>query len=153
MKQLLLLLLALASFTACKKDGDVTPKPTTALVDKFVGSYTLNSFRYVDTASEINLDIPTLPVTKGSQTVSGTVALVKKTNATVDMNFRLKSTDSEDFTFSLNDLEVRQVGSEYGLFSDGVRIADVEGSVIIFNLSETNPTTKARFEMAYIAKR
>ncbi|MEZ0609948.1 hypothetical protein ACAW74_15635 [Fibrella sp. WM1] len=152
MKKLLLVFFALISFTACKKDKEITPKPT-ALADKFVGTYKLNSFRFIDTQSQINLDLPTLPLTKDGQTISGTVALVKKTDTTVDMNFKLKSSDTEDFAFDIADLEVRQVGSEYGLFVDGLRVADVEGSVVIFNFSETDPTTKARYEMAYVAKR
>lgn len=153
MNKLLLLLFALVSLAACKKEGDVTPGKPTVLADKFAGTYTLNSFRYSDTENGANLNFPALPATNAGTTVSGTVRLVKKTDKTVDMNFLMKTTGANDFDFTVNDLEIKQSGSEYGLYLDGTRIADVEGTTIIFNYSENDPTTKARQEMAFIAKR
>ena len=153
MNKLLLLLFAVLSFTACKKNAIVDPQPTTSLADKFAGTYALSSFRYTDTDSQVNVDLPTLPMTNNGNTVSGTVSLVKKTDTTVDMRFLMKATGATDFKLDLPDLEVRKVGSEYGLFSDDTRIADVEGTIIIFNYSETDQQTKGKTEMAYIAKR
>lgn len=152
MKKLLLLLFAVISFTACKKSNEIDPQPK-ALADKFAGTYTLSSFRYIDTEENVNLDMPTLPLTDNGNTASGTVSLVKKTDKTVDMIFLLKITGADDFKQTIEDLEIRQVGSEYGLFYEGKRIADVEGTIVIFNYSDTDPDTKARQEMTFIAKR
>lgn len=154
MKTLLLLLFTVVSFTACKKNAaTVDPQPATSLADKFVGTYTLSSFRYTDTDSQVNVDLPTLPMTTNGKTVSGTVNLMKKTDTTVDVKFLMKGTGVNDFKLDIPDLEVRKVGSAYGLFSDDTRIADVEGTVIIFSLVETDKQTKGRTEMVYIAKR
>ena len=151
MKTILMFLFIAVAFTACKKETDVTPKPTAALADKFVGSYKLSSFRYTD--SQTNLDLPTLPLTNNGQTVSGTVKVTKLTDTTVKMYLLLKITGADDYSQDFDDLTIKQSGTEYGLFFGTARIADVEGTTVIFNYSETDPTTKETIAMAFVAKR
>lgn len=151
MKKLFLLLFVAMTFAACEKDADVNPKPTAALSDKFVGSYKLSSLRYTD--AQTNLDLPTLPLTNNGKTISGTVTLTKVTDTKATMNILLKTTGVDDYEQVIKELDVRQVGSEYGLFLGTARIADVDGSVIIFNYSETDPSTKETIAMAFVAKR
>jgi hypothetical protein len=151
MKNLLVLLFVVVSFTACKKDNDVQPQSTT-LADKFVGTYKLSSFRYSSGAT--NVDLSTLPMVDNGQTVaSGTVKLIKSTDTKLNMAFVLKTAGNDDVTFTLEDLEIKQEGGEYGLYTDGVRIADVGGTIIIFNYSAKNPDTNESQEMAFIAKK
>ncbi len=152
----MLLLFAVVSFTACKNDTVVNPTPT-PLAEKFVGTYTVNSFQYTDTDPQVNLYFPKLPTTNNEKAVSGTVSLVKKTDTTLDMKFLMKGSGVNDWKMDFPDLEVRQVGSEYGveygLFLEGTRIADVEGTGIIYHHSETDRQTKGKTGMVYIAKR
>jgi hypothetical protein len=149
MKQFFLFLLVLVSFTACKKDPDPQPQ---SLADRFAGNYTLNSFRYNDGATE--LELPTLPLIQSGKTLaSGTVKLTKATDTTLNLAFMLKVDGADDVTFNLDNLTARQEGSEYGLFSEGVRIADVDGTMVIFNYSETDPTTHQQQVLAFVAKK
>ncbi|GAB3547060.1 hypothetical protein [Spirosoma fluminis] len=151
MKKLLVLLFVVASLAACKKDTDVQPQ-STALADKFTGTYKLSSFRY--TSGDVKVNFSTLPMVDNGQTVaSGTVKLSKAGEAALNLAFLLKTQGNEDVTFSLDDLAIKQEGGEYGLYAEGVRIADVEGSLIIFNYSATDPATHASQEIAFIANR
>lgn len=150
MKRLLLLLFALVSFTACKKSGGIDPQPK-SLADKFAGTYTLTSFRYLENNDGVNL--PELPLSEGGKSISGTVTLAKKSDTKLDLKLLMKATGNEDITMNVNDLEARQVGSEYGLFANDVRVADVEGTFIIFNYSNNDPQTGVRTEIAFNAKR
>ena len=151
MKKLLLFLLLTVAFTACKRGTDVAPQPTTSLADKFSGSYKLSSFRYTD--SQTNLDLPTLPTTSNGKSVSGTVTLTKVSDTKVNMKLVLKTTGFDDYIQDFGDLEIKQEGSEYGLFSGTSRIADAEGTTVIFNYSETDQTTNETTAMAFVAKR
>ncbi|KAB7731145.1 hypothetical protein F5984_10060 [Rudanella paleaurantiibacter] len=144
MKHLIAFLLIAFAFTACKKETDIEPAP---LADRFAGTYKLSSFRYVDDTQK--LEFPTLPMTANGTTISGKVTLTKKSDKTLDMTFLLTATGMDDESVTFEGVEVRQVGSEYGLFAEGSRIADVDGSSIIFNYTESNP----KLEMAFVARK
>ena len=152
MQRFLLFLFVLVSVAACKKPQDADPQPK-SLADRFAGTYTLTSFRYLDTSDQSNYNFPELPLTKDGTTLSGTVTLVKKSDTRLDLKLLLKATGADDSESNIPNLEARQVGSEYGLFANDVRVADVEGSMIIFNFSQTDPQTQARLEMAFNARR
>ncbi|AKD57911.1 hypothetical protein [Spirosoma radiotolerans] len=151
MKKLLLFLFVAVAFTACKKGSEVAPQPNTVLADKFVGSYKLTSFRYTD--SQTDLDLPTLPTTSNGKMVSGTVTLTKISDTKVNMKLLLKTSGLDDYAQDFGDLDIKQEGSEYGLFSGTTRIADAEGSTVIFNYSETDQSTNETMAMAFVAKR
>ncbi|MBO0952525.1 lipoprotein [Fibrella forsythiae] len=149
MKKMILFLVFVLTLTACKKETDIKPIP--ALADKFAGSYQLNSFRFTDGQTE--LDLPTLPVSGNGQSVSGTVTLVKVAGATLNLELVIKATGVQDYRERIENVEVKQVGSEYGLFSGTLRIADVDGAMLIFNVAQTDPTTSKTITMAFVAKR
>lgn len=146
---MVLFLVFVLTLTACKKETDVNP--TATLADKFVGSYQLNSFRFTDGQTE--LDLPTLPVSSNGQSVSGTVRLVKAAGAKLSLELVIKATGVEDYKELIENVEVKQVGSEYGLFSGTLRIADVDGTMLIFNVAQTDPATNKTIAMAFVAKR
>ncbi|MBO0953059.1 membrane lipoprotein lipid attachment site-containing protein [Fibrella forsythiae] len=149
MKKMVLFLVFVLTLTACKKETDI--KPTPALADKFAGSYQLNSFRFTGGGTE--LDLPTLPVSGNGQSVSGAVTLVKVAGAKLALELVIKATGANDYKLQLENLEVKQIGAEYGLFSNNQRIADVDGTALIFNVSETDPTTKETIAVAFVARR
>ncbi|WP_266363785.1 hypothetical protein [Tellurirhabdus rosea] len=160
MKKLIAFLLILASLTACKKEADVTPEPETetptnsskGAAATVAGSYKLTSFYLTINGEDYNL--PTLPQVQNGKTVAAGTTVLKATGTDkVDLAFNLKMEDSEDLEFDLEDLEVKKVGKVYGLFLEGERIGDADGSNIIFNLSSKDSDTNEELTIKFTAKK
>ncbi|GAB2569098.1 carbohydrate-binding protein [Spirosoma areae] len=149
MKTLILFLLVLVSFTACKKgENDVNPQKAAEAV---AGTYTLTSFRYASGSDVINL--PKMPYTQGGQTVSGTVKLSPTSEENVTLTLTLKVTGEQDQSIDIDNVEVKKTSEAYGLYVDNQLVADVDGNNIIFNLNETDPQTKETLELKFTAKK
>lgn len=147
MKKLLILLVLLVSFSACKKEKDVEPETLSARV---AGTYELKSFRYKDKDNNVNID--KMPATQNGRTASGTVVLRENGDDQVDMKLTLKVTGNDDASIDIDGMEVQEAGKALGLFIDGTRVADADGSSIIFNISETDQSGQ-RVEFAFTAQR
>ncbi|MGV3558852.1 hypothetical protein [Larkinella arboricola] len=156
MKKVLLFLFVLIAFAACKKDNnDPQPdeKPVATPAEKVAGTYKLSSFHFIEGANEVEL--PTLPLVEGGKTVaSGTAKMTKKSDGKVGLDLSL-FIEGEGNVSLLEDqvIEVREVGSNFGLYVDGQRIGDADGGFIIFNISEKDPDTGEELKLAFNAKK
>ena len=136
MKKIVLFLLVLGAFAACKKENDPKPDKPVEPAAKVAGSYKLSSFHFINGADEVELE--KLPVVEGGKTVaSGTAKITKKTDGKVTMDLTL-FIEGEGNISVVEDLEfeVRESGKNFGLYAaGGDRIGDADGDFIIFNVS------------------
>lgn len=137
MKKILIFLFVLSAFVACKKDNNNDPKPDQPAepAAKVAGTYKLASFHFVNGADEVELE--KLPVLEGTKTVaSGTAKITKKSDgkATLDLSLFIEGEGNIPILEKF-DIEVRESGKVFGLYSDGERIGDADGGFIIFNVS------------------
>ena len=133
MNRILIILLVLLSVVACKKTTDVAPQKPAAAV---AGNYTLSSFTLKEPSSQTDIQVDRMPVTKDGTTMSGTVVA---TQATKEVFVNLKVTlkvNTQQQSFDLTDIEVRQTSGAYGLYYSNERVGDATGSNIIFNLRD-----------------
>lgn len=144
MKNYLLLLFVVLSFTACKPNKDeVKPK---SLAGEVAGTYKMTSFRYQTKDDDLN--IPTLPVVQqGKTTYSGAVELTEaadpdQVNLVLSIDF-----DGQRETLDFEDLEVKKSGSKYTLLSDGDQVATISGSTLSFDVQSSDA------RLAFTAKR
>ncbi|GAB3917971.1 hypothetical protein [Larkinella terrae] len=136
MKRILIFLFVLGAIVACKKDNnDPTPDQPAEPAAKVVGSYKLTSFHFINGANEVELE--KLPVLEGNKTVaSGTAKITKKSDgkATLDLTLFIEG-EGNIPVLEKFDIEIRESGKVFGLYSDGERIGDADGGFIIFNIS------------------
>lgn len=152
MNKVLIFLFALITFAACKKDTEPQPAPEPKDLGTMVaGKYTLTSFRYTRNGDDV-MNVDKMPATVDGSKVSGTAVFTKSATDRVDMAFKLVADGEEIYSLSGEDLEVRKDGSEYGLFAGETRIADVDGSMVIFNLAQTDSDGE-EIEVAFIARK
>ncbi len=149
MKKLLLFLLVLVSFTACKKgENEIDPKNPAEAV---AGSYNLTSFRFVSGTDEV--DLPKMPYTQNGQTISGTVVLAAKSEETVTFTLTLKATGQKNQSIDIDNVEVKADGGAYGLYVDNQLVADADGDKIIFYLEEKDAQTNEKVELKFTASK
>ncbi len=113
----LLMLLATAALTSCKKDKDaVAPDAATSVA----GNYTY---------SELTFNGNTLPAAETN--LKGSISLTRQTatQVTINVNLRSKSDNSEFIVENVDGVEVADLGSgSYGLRYDSEEFAQVKGN-------------------------
>lgn len=149
MKKLILFLLVALTFSACKKgDQDIAPQKS---ADAVAGTYTLTSFYYLDSSTEIKP--PTMPYTEKGQTLSGAVKLTPTSQDHVTLTITLKLTGKQDSSIDIDNVQVKKTSEAYGLYLDDELVADADGKYIIFNVSETDAQTGESLQLKFNAKK
>lgn len=150
MKKLVLFIVVLVSFSACKKGQDeVKPKGTAS---EIIGTYELTNFRLQLANDKNDYQYPQLPVVqKGKKTDYGTVTLREVENnldgAVMGLSLTLPTIglelDEEEFAH----IDVKKNGSKYDIYADGTKFASVSGSTLSLDVKTDD------FHMAFTAKR
>lgn len=136
MKKLLLLLLLLAGFTACRKNKDTVPASPAEAV---AGTYVLKSMRYTNTADPSkSYNLTNLPATVSGKTLSGKVSITRTADAAVDLNLTLSVTGSQDSSVPMDGLSVEKSGNGYILYADGMKIGDITNGSLSVDISDSS---------------
>ncbi|WP_460635445.1 hypothetical protein [Larkinella harenae] len=154
MNPIVFFLLVLVTFGACKKDNtNPGPNETADAASNVAGTYKLSSFHFIMGANEIEL--PTLPMMESGKTVaSGTVKITRKSadKASLNVSLYLEGEGNHSLVEGL-DIEIKESGSNFGLYADGDRIGDADGDFIIFNVSGTDPDSGDELKLAFNGKK
>lgn len=125
---LFLLLLGVASLSACKKETDVTP--TGDLGTRAAGQYTFSSLTF---------NGKTLPASQAD--MKGTIKLTRTapTTVTVEVDIRTKSSNGEIIVDSVAGVALSSTGADgISLSYEGTEIATIKGSTISINSEDSS---------------
>lgn len=147
MKKVLIFLLALVTFAACKKDSEKTEVEPKDPAGAVAGIYKVSSFAYEVNGKSV-VTYKTLPVTQQGVTVSASAEMKKTSDGIVSLVLLLKATGEDDKELDLGEYQVKADGANYGLYSDGgSQIAEISAGKLVFEASGTadGETVEIRF--------
>ncbi|WP_119665954.1 hypothetical protein [Fibrisoma montanum] len=130
MRNFLLLLLFAVAFTACKKDSDPEPQ-------QVAGNYEVTRLAFDTDGTADDFDL-TLPITQGSNSISGSLVATNvsgKPNA-VTMRLTLRVTGQQPDETDLGEIELRQTGNTFELYQDNVKLGTADGRNINIDVAE-----------------
>ncbi|WP_338875466.1 hypothetical protein WBJ53_07575 [Spirosoma sp. SC4-14] len=127
----LFVLLPLA-FAACSKSNDVTPDAGTQVA----GTYTMTNIRY-DSAG-INVFDYTLPLSDGTNTLSGTITARRDSAAVVYVTATVKQTGYSDSNNTFGQLKLQGSSAPYDLYYGTTKVGTADGKTITIDYTFTD---------------
>ncbi|QJD77219.1 hypothetical protein [Spirosoma rhododendri] len=122
------------AFAACSKKDDVAPAIDSAT--QIAGTYVMNNFRY-DSAS-VSVYNYTLPVSSGSNTLSGTIVARRDSASVVYTTYTLKLTGYPDDNETIGQLKLQGTAAPYDLYYGTTKVGTADGSNFTIDFSYTD---------------
>ncbi len=135
MQKLILFLVVLVAFAACKKDNDVAPADPAAAV---AGTYVVSRIALDGPGTAADVD-EKYPETVNGITYASELIVNQTANTTDRISFvvKVKETGEDDYEFiTAEDIEVRRNGSNYDLYFRTVKIGTATGSNVTLDTTE-----------------
>lgn len=151
MKKYLAPLFILVAFSACKKETEIEPEDQTP-VEVVAGDYELASFKYE--TSTLDLNFTRIPSTvQGIRVTGGTIEVEEgNDDDMVDLTCTVEIEGEDDVVYEY-ELEVKEKGGEYGLYSGKYKVADCDGKTIDFEAQLANQQTKEELTIGFTGKK
>lgn len=133
MKKHYALFLVLASIiAACSKSNDVAPDPGTQVA----GTYEMTNIRY-DSAGITLYNYP-LPLTVGSESLSGTIVARRDSASVVYATYTIKQTGESDFTDAFGQLKIQGSAAPFDLYYQTTKVGTADGKNFTVDYSFTD---------------